>query len=300
MHDDIPTSVQRLLALRQHAGFANADLSELATMAENLVEHVFHAGEVVATPSTRVGALHMVVEGQLVSSTARGTISSWGPRQVFGVLEVIANRTVAAPVVAMTETRTLGLGAADLSEVLEDNFGLLTNALRGVSHHLFALRDRRSAASWRRPAQVIVPTEDCGLVERLIVLRQHFPFARIQALASLAHQTTEVRLAPGERFRQNGDTASGALVILDGAVRSYRPHAETLLAPNDALGILETLARQPHTSTSEAVGPTRVLEVPGSALFDVMEDHTDLALGLLTMLAGELLDANAELDDNAN
>jgi CRP-like cAMP-binding protein len=294
MRDDIQGPIQRLLALRQHPGFANADLSELANMAENLVEVEFAAGTVVASPESRVPALHLVVEGQLVTTTPRGNVAAFGPRQVFGVLEVIANRAVSAPVVAMTETRTLQLGAADLSEILEDNLGLLSNARRGIARHLLLARAR--SATWHRPLQVIVPSPQFGLVERLIVLRQHLPFARIQPLAALAQATHEVEWAAGEIVRHAGDHADGALVILEGAVRSRQSRAPVLV-PNDAVGMLETLAEQDYTETTEAVTRTRTLHVPAHALFDVMEDHTDLALGTITMLAGELLDVAGDTDD---
>jgi len=288
MRDDTSSAVQRLLILRQHPGFADADLGELATMAENLVETVFPAGAIVATPESRVAALHLVVEGRLETARRVQAQSAWDAHQVFGVLEVIAGRPVQAPVIAAVETRTLQLCAADLAEILEDNFGLLSNARRGIARNLLASKLRRGIATWPRPAQVIVPRSP-GLVEQLIVLRQQLPFARMQALAALAQAAVEVTFEPGEVIREAGAHADGAFVILDGMARTYRD-SEHVLVPNDSIGWLETIAEREHGTTTTAVTRTRVLRVPSIALFDVMEDHTDLALAMITRLAGELLD----------
>ncbi|CAN5902489.1 hypothetical protein BH11MYX3_BH11MYX3_15780 [soil metagenome] len=36
--------------------------------------------------------------------------------------------------------------------------------------------------------------------------------------------------------------------------------------------------------------PVRALECPNTVLFDVIEDHTELALAIISNLAGEILD----------
>lgn len=297
MRDEMVSPVQRLLILRQHPGFADVDLGELATMAENVIETVFPAGAVVATPGSRLSALHLVVDGRLEAAATRRTPSAWEAREVFGVLEVLAGRPVDAPVIATRETRTLQLGAADLAEVLEDNFGLLSNTRRGIARALLTAKLRREVrGTWPRPPQVVVPRSHPGLVERLIVLRHQLPFARMQALAALAQAALEVHFEPGEVIREAGTLADGAFVILDGMVRARRD-GELVMVPNDAVGLLETVAEQGHAFTTSAVVPTRALRVPAMALFDVMEDHTDLALGMITRLAGDLLDQLGELDD---
>jgi CRP-like cAMP-binding protein len=250
---------------------------------------------VVATTTSRLSALHLVVDGRLEATEKLRTQSTWEPRQVFGVLEVIAGRPVAAPVIAAVETHTLQLGAGDLAEVLEDNFGLLSNARRGIARHLLSSKLRRGAAgTWLRPSQVVVPHPHPGLVERLIVLRQQLPFARMPALAALAQAALEVTVEAGEVIREAGAHSDGAFIVLDGMVRG---RAEHVLVPNDSIGLLETVAERGHAMSTTAITRTRLLRVPAMALFDVMEDHTDLALGMITRLAGEVLDQAGEPDD---
>jgi hypothetical protein len=61
MREHAPITIQRMLTLRQVPGFGDADLSELATIAENLVERTFVAGATVASPATRVPAIHLIL-----------------------------------------------------------------------------------------------------------------------------------------------------------------------------------------------------------------------------------------------
>src|SRR5690606_36469001 len=105
-------------------------LDELAAMAENLVSARFAAGTVVAPAATRLPALQLVLEGRIESRPAG---LSWGPRNVFGALEVAAGRELAGSAVAVTDTETLELSASDFGEVLEDNFSVLLSALRELA-----------------------------------------------------------------------------------------------------------------------------------------------------------------------
>ena len=125
-------SIHRLLTLRQYPGFADAELEELAVIAENVVDMTLPAGS-IAAPSGRVPSLLLVVEGRIETATA-----TYGPREVFGSLEVIAGRALKSPAVAVLPTRVLQLGPADFANLLEDNFGLLTNVRRTLARELLA------------------------------------------------------------------------------------------------------------------------------------------------------------------
>ena len=277
-------SIHRLLTLRQYPGFADAELEELAVIAENVVDTTFPAGA-IAAPAGRVPSLLLVVEGRIETATA-----SYGPREVFGSLEVIAGRALKSPAIAVLPTRVLQLGPADFANLLEDNFGLLTNVRRTLARQLLATNPRARVRS-RLPYKV--RSETLGLVDRLVLLRHQITFAtgRIQALASLAQSTREVRFRPGDTITRAGSPATSSFVLVEGTVRTADGRT---LAPNDALGVLESLADAAYTVTADAVTPVRALECPSISLFDVIEDHTDLALALISRLASELLDSELE------
>lgn len=287
MRDHTPIAMhQRLLILRQVPGFADADLAELASIAENLVETTFDAGELVSAPAARVAAVHVVVDGMLAAGSER-----WGPSRLFGAFEVIAGRAVTRSVVALTPTRTLRLAAADVAEVLEDNHTILSSARRAIARRLLALvRADRHPTS--RTTVGAPPDHPLGLVERLIALRQQTPFAtsRIQALAAIAQSADEVWIDKGTLIHDNGADADSMLLVVEGLLRTSGLHPR-VYGPGDAVGILEVLGETGHDASVVTLTDTRVLRVPAIAVLDVMEDHTDFALGMISTLACELLDA---------
>jgi CRP-like cAMP-binding protein len=287
MSDHDPILLRRLLELRRFPLFGGAELAELATLAENVVETTYPSGAVVAPPG-RVEAIHLILSGQLDAGPQR-----CGAREAFGWLEVLARRPLAAAAVAVGETRTLRLAASELGEILEDNFGLLAVALRELATRTLAEQDpgplgRRAAA-----APMASPL---GLVERMTVLRQRTPFssARLEALAILAYESQETTWPAGELVSRCGDPARAAYFILDGDLRATSPgRGSTLLGAGSVIGVLESLAGLRHSSTIAVVTPVRALEIASTVIFDVLEDHPDLGLAMLATFAGELLDAPA-------
>lgn len=263
MRDANPILMRRMLALRQFPMFAHADLGELVVVAENVVERQFAATELVDGES-----LYFVIDGTLATGD-RLTRA----REVLGVLDVLAHRPT-PPTVALVPTRTFELDGADYIDVLEDNFGLMLAAIRELAGCV--------TVSGRRSELPYVDATRLGLVERMIVLRQQFPFetARLETLSILAHAATEKRFTPGALIRP-AESPVDALVVIAGTARA----GDRLLGPGDALGFVEALAGARHNLPVEAVTNVRVLETRASTVLDVLEDHTDLALAIGQALA---------------
>ncbi|MBA3394225.1 MAG: cyclic nucleotide-binding domain-containing protein [Deltaproteobacteria bacterium] len=297
MRDHIHVPMQRLLTVRQFPGFADAELSELATLAQNVVEHRFAAGARVVEANSRITSVHFVVEGRLMSTDGK---QAWGAREPFGALEVLAGRTSPVAVVAATDTRTLALATTDLAEILEDNYSVLASARRALARRLLDIHAGAPLASHHatRPHAPMAasPAHGLGMVERLMVLRQQMPFAkcRIQALAALAQAAEEIRLPANTSLQRIGEAPDGVIVILEGAARATWPGLGShVLVPGQSVGALETLAMVPHAHAVETVTAVRALRTPAAAVYDVMEDHTDFAINVLGRLANDLLDTVA-------
>lgn len=281
--------LHRMLQLRRFPLLATIDLDELATIAENLVETTIPAGTPIATSGERLRGVHLILDGHITSATRSQT---WPAHHVFGALEVLANRAVTTSAIAATDVRTLELSATDVGEVLEDNFGVLLATLRELASRLL---DTAPSPACRC---CVATTAPLGLVERLILLRQQLPFAsaRLQALATLAHASEEVRWPAGTIIARAGEPASGGLVIVDGAARALHSDHVQYLEAGSAIGHLETLAGAAYRATIETTQPVRALRSGASAIFDVLEDHTDVALAMTATFAGALLDATAALN----
>lgn len=296
MRDPSPIALRKLLALRQFPVFATAELGELAVVADNLVEVHHAAGSTVAAPATRLAALDLVLAGRIEMRLRGGDPSgtrlrSWVPRQAFGTLEVLSGRPLGSEAIAVEATRTLRLRGSDLRDILEDNFGLLAAVLRELAVRLAASGAGRPVAPAAAPPRVA----SLGLVERMIVLREQLPFLakRLEPLAMLAHAVQELSWPAGATIARAADLAHDAYVVLDGALALTRDgEAAVIAAPGAAVGVLEILGSMRHPATIAATVPTRALRIPGAALFDALEEHTELAMSLIAVFAGLLLDAS--------
>jgi CRP-like cAMP-binding protein len=293
MRDSNPISMRRLLTLRQFPGFAEAELSDLANIADNGFESTFAAGEVVAEPG-HLEALHLVVDGQLSSGTR-----SWAANQLFGLFEVLAGRPILHSVVATKKTRVLSLAAHDFAEVLEDSYSVLHSARKAIARRLlFIERSGVDIAPMSTPFSLAdLPNHKLGMVERLIILRQQMQFAtgRAQALAAIAQASEERQFPAGVVIADIGEEAAGGLILLTGLVRATRADGQSkVYGPGDQFGALSTMASLPLERTFETMTPVRGLFTPARVIMDIMEDHTDYALGLISRLAARVLDLQGE------
>lgn len=286
MRDSALVPVQRLMALRQYPGFADAELAELAVLAENVVEEELPAGTVV-TPAGQVPPLHLVLDGRLQLGPHQ-----LGVRALAGSLAAMAGRPLQTPMIAATDTRTLRVSARDFLDILEDNFGLLSAARRYVAQHLIALRLRPAPFHpiLRRQKVATFPAGASGVVDRLLALRQLAPLSRgrIHALVALASAARETRWPAGATLVRAGEAARASYIVLEGTVGLEGGSVE--LGSGDSFGAIELLAERPYLATAVARSPVRALECPATAIHDVCEDHTDFAMAVLARLSGELLD----------
>lgn len=279
-----PFALRRILALRQFPILCDAEIADLALIAENVTEVTLPAGAPVAAAGSPFTGLHLILHGEI--ATTGSQIRTWRSHQVFGALEVLAHRDAAASAVATVETTTLQLLAPDLTDVLEDSFGVMLAALRALAGAV-ALRSRRG------PTAAVPPAPSLGLVERLIVLRQQMAFGRapLEPLVALAHTSDEVALPPGTIVTRAGGPGSSSYVIIEGtSAATHASGAARMLGPGDAIGHLEILGGLPHEETVEVIQPVRALKVDAAALFDVLEDHTDMGRAIMAVLASDLLD----------
>jgi CRP-like cAMP-binding protein len=288
--DHSPRVLRRLLALRQVPFLAELGLSELALLAENVVESTFVKGEQMMPGGRRPPSVHHLLRGRI--EMVAPAPMAWTPPATVGLLEVLAGRALLAPVVAASEVDTLELDAADLFEVLDEHFGLLRYLLRELAARAIALAlpDRvEPSPALRNPGPL-------GLVERMTFIRRHLPLlaARMQPLASLAHSARELEWAPGEIVTRAGASDRDALIVIEGAVAASRNGEESrLLGPGAASGALEVLSGRATDHELVAVADTRALAISSSAIFDALEDSPELGLAIARSLAAAILDGRA-------
>ncbi|HEX9101993.1 MAG TPA: cyclic nucleotide-binding domain-containing protein [Polyangia bacterium] len=168
-----------------------------------------------------------------------------------------------------------------LDEVLEEHFPVWLATTQGVASWLLDLAPVSPLQTAERRAESVVTR----LTERIAALQEAMPFARgyVDALMQLDEEAVTVRYEPGEVIWRAGDAADGVLVVLDGALRGV-----TADEPS-GIGSLELFAGRPRATALEAVEPTTALRIGKELLYDLVEDHHELARDLLAMIAASVV-----------
>jgi len=212
---------------------------------------------------------------------------------VCGAIEAMSRRRPREDVMAAVPTRTLRLRAADFREILEDNYGLLTTVRRMLARELLAV----IPLPVNPPGMVIAEVtsdQPLDMVERLMVLRKRMPFGkgRIEALAALAQAAEEVRIPAKTQIAAEGEMPQATLIVLEGEVTIQRGATSVVVGAGHAIGALEVLAEAPYLTNITTLTPVRALRCPVGPNYDILEDHTDLALAMVETLASVLVDRN--------
>jgi CRP-like cAMP-binding protein len=123
------------------------------------------------------------------------------------------------------------------------------------------------------------------------LLMRHAP---IRALAELGKLAEEVTIAPRERIWGEGEKTGWFLVLVSGTVvcTSKAGHAFSF-GPADALGVLDSLAQEPRWYDAVADQEIVALKIAAEMLDDVLEDHVEMGIELLSMLAAQAITAGA-------
>jgi hypothetical protein len=168
-----------------------------------------------------------------------------------------------------------------LDEVLEEHFPVWLATAQAVSSWLLNLAPASPQQTIGRRAESVVTR----LTERIAALQEAMPFARgyVDALMQLDAEAVTVRYEPGDVIWRAGDAADSVLVMLDGALRGVTPDEPS------GIGSLELFANRPRTTTLEAIEPTTALRIASENLYDLVEDHHELARDLLAMVAAAIV-----------
>jgi CRP-like cAMP-binding protein len=290
----------RLLYLRTLPLFGTLPPGDLALLATYATEREFEAGEVLASENDRVVAIHLIVEGSVRASRGGVPVRDFGPRDAVGVLDLLARADESVEAVTITATRSLEIGADALLDLFEDHFSILQHVLRGVALLVLAKRKQILLAGAPEPAvdASSLPARPLDFVERIFFLRRAMPpgFTSVAALAGIARRATELRLEPGALLWSQGDAADAVVIpvrgsiacVVDGGSPRFR------FGPGVFVAASEALAGAPHWYEARTDSPLLALRVSIEDLVDVFDDHFELAMELLALMARDLLEVAAK------
>src|SRR4051812_41993625 len=145
---------ERLVLLKAMTIVGNPPIEALAALAQQAGERHLAAGERMPGGQRGVEDACVVVEGRIDVLRNGELLYSAGPREGFGLLEVLARVGTGLEVRARTETLALELRTTTVLSVFEDHFIMTLEMLRSLGRMLLSKPDRLSASLCRREIPV--------------------------------------------------------------------------------------------------------------------------------------------------
>ncbi len=294
--------MERAIFFKSLEPLRDASPAEIAVFAENARERSFRAGDVLLEPGHPVNSFHAVVEGEVHAEGGEyldgETVE---PGASVGFLSVLSRRPAGLRAVAARDTTTLEFDHETFLDILEDRFPVLTRLISTLARRTLEVRQRVPDGTYLAPMEGIldVRSDSLDLVERLLVIRRpNSPFAKtsMEALARLAAVTAIVHHDRGETLWKPGDRSPHALILVRGTVSCTTQwgFSRFRAGPGYPLGNLERFADAPRWFTAVTETPVMAIHSRTEDLWDIMEDHPDMAFGLVQAMAERLIGIREE------
>lgn len=288
--------MQRILTLRSFPAFGNLAPHQVAVIAEHTTHRVFARGARIVQLGAPVSHVHFVLKGEVALRSADGTtLRVLGDRSVVGGLVAFNGDDAEYDAVALAETSTLAIGVNDALDIYEDNFPLLRSVLQTLGREtITARRAHRPTAGFSNvlaePSRLPAPPLD--FVERMAWIHKTLTFAnrRMEGIAELAREATQVRVSGGTTLWREGDAADHMLLICDGVVQCESAEGHRFrLGPDDTVGSLESIAGTARWFEATIERDLVALRIDHEVFYDTLEDHFEMAVDVLNGITKGLL-----------
>jgi ATP/ADP translocase/HEAT repeat protein len=158
----------------------------------------------------------------------------------------------------------------------------------GIARHRLALIEGRT------PEEVVM----YSTLEKVLFLKRIPMFSDIHGddLAPLARTARPLQMDTGQVVFREGDHGDELYVIVSGAVEVTRGNERLarMEAP-EVFGELSVLDAGPRSATVTAIVPTDLLAIDSENMYETMHERTELAEGLIRMLASRLRAADERI-----
>jgi len=287
--------LERVLLLRTFAPFADLAPVHLAAMAEMAEDRFFPAGAEIHPEGAPVKHVHYLISGEVEIRRGGQPVRTFGERSVVGGLAALAQVRDAAQVIAKTDVVAFSFSQEDQRDIFEDDFEVLSRVLRSVARGFLEARKAAGAGGGFKPddESASMPRAPLGLVDKLAFLRRTGPYnqARLEAVAELARESPEVRYSAGEQLWRIGDPSGSSLVMVAGVVTGAGDDdkQQFRFSTGSIVGGLDSLAEVPRWYHATAATDVSAIQVNYGVLLDLLEDHTEMAMDMLRVLASSVL-----------
>lgn len=294
---DAADDVERELDVRAGLGLfaSETQLQQLLGIAR---QRDLAAGQVLFEAGTPVTHLYQLSHGELEMRSRHQPAWRVSGSGTVAFVDFLLGRTHARTAVAVTDTRVLEIDATAYRDYIEDNFevghqiiaqfstALVSRMLANAEAAPLLGRTPRAGRKVMSYAKVEV-----SLVDRMVLLSRVPAFAggTVQALANLAQSAREGRFAAGDVIAPAGVATDVLSVLVDGEIELLHPVFDLRIrrSPVDFVAHASELSTSQRPLTAMAVKDSVVLQIDREELLDRIEEHFELALSILTYLAGE-------------
>ena len=130
-----------------------------------------------------------------------------------------------------------------------------------------------------------------SLIEKVLILKSASLFAATpdDILAEVAALLDEVELPAGATIFQKGDLGHSLYIIVDGEVRVHDgAHTLNHLREREVFGEMALLDAEPRSASITAVLDTRLLRLEQEPFYELLEERSEVARGIIRVLTRHL------------
>ena len=236
----------------------------------------------------------MVMRGRVHLKKGGVVIREFNDKAMLGG-GAMSNTSISYDIEAVEPTETLRLPVSALFELFEEHFDSARGAIAGMSTEVLSLRKRHahsggfSGTDWEADGQ---PPAPMNLVERIAYLRKTITFvgSGLESLADLARECQEERIPAGDVLWREGNLGESFLMVVWGVVEGRSSDGfVNRFGPGDSTGFLDAMSGSGRWYEARAETELVVLRLSTESLLDVLEDHFDVALGLIRVMADGMI-----------
>lgn len=300
-HGHLP-AMTKLEMLKKARLFADADENSLLGVAAQLVELRAVTGEALFAEGDGGDSMYIIVSGSVRIHKGLHILNDLGPADAFGEMALLEPEPRSASAVLLEPTHLLRLD--------RDIFLELLNADPAISRGIIRVLSRFLRESVRNLAQLADSPSDNGRITddpsqvsptiaayndspvgRMMMLKRVDMFRYIpdSVLVELVYMLAPVDVNSGEEVFQKGEPGDAMYIIAGGRVRVHdRDRTINYLGPGEIFGEMALLDPEPRLASVTAVEPTRLLRLDQEPFAVLLEDHPELAAGIIRNLSQHL------------
>ncbi len=286
--------LDRVLLLRSLPMLEGLSPTHLAAVAQHTQERFFAAGTTLQSADDSSEAVYLIVEGEVAVRRQGRPARRARPGAAVGFIETLSRSEQPLEVLAMTDTVTLEFDADAQIDVCEEHFPVVMQYVGFLARSIASELQQRALASFE-PIPLIAAHEygdRINFVERVLVLSRSRVFSTgcLDALCELAQHVVETSWDDGDRIWSIDEPAESFYLIVSGSVTCRSPSEKVFTShPGRAIGIYETLYRGDRWNDARSQGRSVALRIDVEPFIDILEDHSDLALDFMALLATDLI-----------